>query len=227
MNSPVQLTAFALQDVAGDSLLQETPYPVVAPRTIETLMLVVQYARIEGLKVVVLGAGSSFADNFRLPHHRVLAVMTYRLGGIQQLSPYTIRILSGTSITRLFGSNAITPHRTIGGLIAGGRLDRDSVASLILSHLLTLEIINPEAKIVRLAGPGAASSDDPGLARAVFGSKGHFGVITAIEVARSLPREIKSEPGPEVFTPAASTYESPIKPTDICRLFDPDGLFAW
>ena len=76
MSSPHPMSAFSLPDVAGDALLQEAPYPVIAPRSIEILTMIVQYARIEGLKVMVLGTGSSFADNFRLASANVIAAIS-------------------------------------------------------------------------------------------------------------------------------------------------------
>ena len=227
MISQHQMTAFSLPDVAGDSLVQEFPYPVVAPRSIETLTLVVQYARIEGLKVMVLGTGCSFADNFRLATSKVIAIMTYRLTGMQQVSPLVTRILCGTPLARLFTGDAMTERRTLGGLIAGCQPGREAAAGVVASHLLAVDMINAEAKAVRLAASNTTHVGDPGLANSLFGSQGRAGIITAVEVSRSLPWNLQTESGMNGFMPSLASHDAAIKRTDVIRLLDPDGLFAW
>jgi FAD/FMN-containing dehydrogenase len=187
----------------------------------------VQYARIEGLKVMVLGTGSSFADNFRLASANVIAIMTYRLSGLQQISPFVTRILSGTLLARLFTGDILTERKTLGGLIAGCQPGRDAAAGVVVSRLLAVEMINAEAKVVRLAASNTAHSGDPGLANALFGSQGRAGIITAVEVTRSLPWNLQADSGADGFVPSVASHDAAVKRTDVIRLLDPDGLFAW
>ena len=227
MNPPHQMAAFSLPDVAGDALLQEAPYPVIAPRSVETLTMIVQYARLEGLKVMVLGTGSSFADNFRLSSANVIAIMTYRLNGLQHVSPFVTRILSGTPLARLFTGDIMTERKTLGGLIAGCQPGRDAAAGVVASRLLAVEMINAEAQSVRLAASNTAHSGDPGLANALFGSQGRAGIITAVEVSRSLPWNLQTESATDGLVPSPASHDAVIKRTDVIRFMDPDGLFAW
>lgn len=227
MNSPHALTAFSLRDVAGDTLLQESPYPVVAPRTVEMLALVVQYARIEGKKVMVLGTGSSFAEDFDPVSSEVIAIMTYRLSGVQKLSPFVTRILSGTPVSRVFSGQSLPERKTIGGLIASNLPSSDQAIGALYSRLLTIEMVNADADVIRLAGPNTVHAADPGLANALFGSQGRLGIIAAVEVCRPDMLELSSGNGVTPLGPAIASHESAIRRSDITRTFDPDGLFAW
>jgi FAD/FMN-containing dehydrogenase len=227
MNQSQQLTAFALQDVAGDSLIQESPYPVIAPRTTESLSLIVQYARIEDRKLLVLGPGSSFAEDFNLSSKQVIAVMMYRLSGVEQTSSFAMRILSGTPVDRVCYGMKSAARRTIGGAIGDSVPGQNDVAGAIYGRLLTVEVIDANGKLLRLSGPGHVHRGDPGLAHSMFGSRGRLGIITAVEVAGSLPLVLADLNPDNPRVPSIAAHESPVRRPDISRVLDSDGLFAW
>lgn len=219
-------TVFSLRDIAGGSLIQETPYPVVAPRSTETLALVLQYARIENLRVLPLGTGSSFDSDFQLPTTQIIAVLSGGLSGIEKLSPTGFRVLSGTPVMRLFRSNATHERRTIGGLIAGAAGVREDVEKAIWSNMLKLEMMNGDGELLQFAGPSRASAHDPGLASLLFGSQGRMGVIVSIDLRGPLPLELPEGDARQVGA-ALSPHEAVTRRAELARVLDPNSLFAW
>ncbi len=220
------MTAFSLRDIAGESLIQETPYPVVAPRSMETLALVLHYARVENLHVLPLGTGSSFDSDFQLPNVKVVAVLSGGLSGIEKLSPTGFRILSGTPVARLFRSGAAHERKTLGGLIAGAAGVREDVEKAIWSNMLKIEIMNGDGELLQFAGPSRASAHDPGLASLLFGSQGRMGVIVSVDLRGPLPLEIPENDARPVGA-VLSPNEAVTKRAELARVLDPNGLFAW
>ncbi len=220
------MTAFSLRDIAGESLIQETPYPVVAPRSTETLALVLQYARVENLRVLPLGTGSSFDSDFELPNSKIIAVLSGGFSGIEKLTPTGFRILSGTPLTRLFRVGTVHEHKTLGGLIAGAAGVREDSEKAIWSHLLKLEVMNGDGELLQFAGSNRAAAHDPGLASLLFGSQGRMGIIVSADLRGPLPLET-----PETDTrpvgAVLSPNESVAKRMELARVLDPNGLFAW
>jgi hypothetical protein len=88
-------------------------------------------------------------------------------------------------------------------------------------------MITAEAKVIRLAGSCTAHAGDPGLAKTLFGAKGRMGIITAVEVPRSVAWSLPPREHGDTLVPAASAHDAGIKRADVTRLFDPAGLFAW
>ena len=77
-----------VQQITGAALLQETPYPVVAPTTVEAAAQCVRAAREQRFSVLVLGSGSSFPPDFHVLRENLLALMTIRLTGAQRVSAF-------------------------------------------------------------------------------------------------------------------------------------------
>ena len=221
-----ELTSFTLRDIAGETLIQDHPYPVVAPRSLETLALVVRYAKTEGLRVLPLGTGSSFDSDFKLLNSKIVAVLSAGLTGIQKLSPTGFRVLSGTPLSRLFRGDVSGERKTIGGLIAGFANAQDEFIKALRPRVLVVEMMNGDGKLLRLKGPGAAGADDPGLAQAIFGSQGKMGMITAVELSGPFPLEVPMD-GPRQIGAVLSPNEAVVSRAEIARFFDPDSLFAW
>ena len=220
------LSVSVLRDIAGEHLIQEAPYPVVAPLSLEMLAQILQHARSESLRILPLGMGSSFDQDFKLSYANVIAVMSGGLSGIQRVSAAAFRIAGGTPLSRLLRSDIVHEHKTVGGLIAGASGIHDPVEKALWSRLTAIEVMNSEGKLLRFAGACSSSAEDPGMAQLFFGSQGRLGMITAVELRGPLPLDV------EIFESRTggatlSTFEPALKRTELMRLMDPDGLFAW
>lgn len=217
----------ALRDLVGGGLRQEEPRPVVVPRTVQEAAGCLRVAREFGFVVLPLGSGSSFPADFSLRRENVVAVSSARLTGMERLSPFAVRVLAGTPTSVVLRA-VDSPRRTLGGLICDAPRGH-GVAALgaLWRRLRRIEMITSRGEITDLAGPLCGSTADPALAALVVGSRGRLGLVTALEIAGTVPMVVENETVPRSESLPAGTAESVIARLDAQRVADEAGLFQW
>lgn len=218
-----------LRDLGDGVLLQEQPYPVAAPQSIEQAMDCVAAARAEACVVMPLGSGSSFPKDFRLLRERLLAVMTVRLQGVRQTSPFALYVLSGTSVAAVVGNHTRVSRKTLGGLIAGARAGTDDfMLRLVWRRTRAVDVITGDGRLLTFAGPARCGVSD-NLASWLIGSRGKLGLIVSVDLAPPLPLHVsesseESIPGSLV---GSVDGDSVLGSGDLRSRMDPHGLFQW
>ncbi len=227
MMSTVEFRAL-LHEIEGAAVLQEAPYPVVAPTTIEAAAACVRAARSQHFNVLVLGSGSSFPPDFHVLRENLLALMTIRLTGAQQVSAFTTRVLAGTSAAAVVRGAKEYPRKTVGGLLADSR-DRaaDPVIRELWTRATALEVISSAGELRRHLTVAVSSPDDPGTAELFLGSRGRLGMITALEVSGRLPLDLAENDGERRQGFVGERSEPPLTLMDLQAGLDPDGVFQW
>ncbi|MDD5087257.1 MAG: FAD-binding protein [bacterium] len=219
-----------LRDLGDGVLLQDEPYPVVAPQSIEQLQSCIAAARNEGSVVLPLGNGSSFPKDFSLLRERVLAVMTIRLQGTDYSSPFSVHVASGTPVSAVIADFAGGGRRTLGGLFADARMGTtDPLLRAVWSRTRAIDIITGDARLVTLAGPARCGAHD-GTASWLIGSRGRLGVLVSVELVPPLPVHVMEDLSDEKVRGAAIGpvgESSVLSSGDIRSKLDPHGLFQW
>jgi FAD/FMN-containing dehydrogenase len=216
----------ALQEVVGKGLRQDAFYPVVAPRTAEETAQVVRLARDYQFSVLVLGNESSKPPQLTGLRENILVILNVWLTGIQKLSPFAARVMSGTPVSSVIRDGSEPPRKTLGGLICGTPgAHHDASLRALWPRVRYVEIITAGGDLQRFAAPGAASTDDPAMANLLLGSRGRLGVITAVEVTTPLPIPVTDSS--ERATLGAAVGEPLLSQKDVQSLLDPHGLFQW
>jgi FAD/FMN-containing dehydrogenase len=226
MNDRERLSA-ALRDLIGDGLRQETPYPVVLPRTADEAVQCVRAARDFGFTVLPLGSGSSFAADFTLRRENVMAIAAVRLSGIERISPFTLRIQSGTSVTAVL-RGVESARRTVGGLICELHRGNGLVPfSALWRRVRRVELIDGHGEITEWAGLLCTKNEDFALSSIIPGSRGRLGFVTALDIAGTIPIHVYDESSTLPDSLPAAATESAIGRSDVHRMTDTAGLFQW
>jgi len=217
----------ALRSLVGIGLRQEDPHPVVVPANLEEAAGCLRLAREWDFVVLPLGSGSSFPADFALRRQNVLAVSSARLAGMERLSPFAVRVLSGTPTATVLRA-VDSPRRTLGGLLCGVHRDNGTSAlGALWRRVRRIELINGRGEVCDLAGPLCASTADPALAALVVGSRGRLGFVTALEIAGTAPIVVENETVPRSDSLPAGVAESAVSRLDAQRVADDAGLFQW
>ena len=215
-----------LRGIAGDNLLQETPYPVIAPDREEMLPQILGAARSESFRILLLGTGSSFPGDFSLVRDNVIAITTSKLAGMKAISTGTSRVFAGTSVAQLI-KNANSTRKTVGGLLAWSLNPTSDVALKALwPRLVSLRVLTGKGETKEFFFPSAVSSDDPGLGTLYLGSRGRMGMIVSIDFLSPLPVDVKD--GGQLDKPKEfREVQQVLRRDEAEALFDPEGLFKW
>jgi FAD/FMN-containing dehydrogenase len=217
----------ALRELVGEGLRQDDPYPVAVPASIAEAAACLRLARECGFVVLPLGSGSSFPADFSLRRQNVLAVSSARLAGMERVSPYAVRVLSGTPTAAVLRA-ADSPRRTLGGLLCDvPRGPGVSALGALWRRVRRMEWINSRGETTDLAGPLCMSTTDPALAALVVGSRGRLGFVTALEIAGTAPIVVENETVPRSDSLPAGAAESAVSRLDAQRVADEAGLFQW
>ncbi|RPH95340.1 FAD-binding oxidoreductase [candidate division KSB1 bacterium] len=226
MSAQTELTS-QLREIAEQSILQEEPYPVVAPASVEDATAMIRAARDHSFRVMVLGSGSSFPEDFSLHRSNVMAVLSVKLTGMEPLSPFTVRVYCGTPAAALFENAENLPRRTLGGLLCSiYRSGEESVLSNLWPRIRQLQVITGLGELHHLAGPAGFQAYDCGAANVLLGSRGRLGMITAAELLCPFPIVERNQDG-DSLRAAYGSGETSISRTDLQPLFDSSGLFQW
>lgn len=216
-----------LKEILGKGLRQDASYPVVAPRTPEQTAQAVRVARDHHFNVMVLGNESSKPPQQSSLRENILVILNVWLTGIEKLSPFSVRILSGTPVSSLVRGGSEPPRKTVGGLICGTLgTSEDASLNALWRRARSVEVITASGEIQRFAAPASASMEDPATANLFLGSRGRLGVVASVELTAPLP--IIVEAVGERGAPIKSEYREPlISQREVQMLLDPNGLFQW
>jgi len=217
----------SLREIVGKGLRQDAYYPVVAPKTAGELSQVVRAAREHKFNLLVLGNESSKPPQHSTLRENILVVLNVWLTGIEKLSPFSVRVLSGTPISSVVNGGSAPPRKTLGGLICGASgSHRDVTLRTLWSHVRCLEVITASGELQRFSAPMVASAEDPATANLFLGSRGRLGIVASVELIKPIPIPVLgvSESNTQGTT---ERNESLISHEDVQVLLDPDGLFRW
>ncbi len=99
--------------------MQEKPYPVAAPNSMEALVEIIQTCASLGWRMLPLGSGSSFPPNFALKTERTFAVTTTRLKEVSRLENGRVFCQAGALVSKVLLIETPVERKTIGGLLCG------------------------------------------------------------------------------------------------------------
>jgi len=206
-----------LRNTVGAPILQEDPYVVVAPKSVEAVQLCVASARDFSYRVLVLGSGSSFPLDFSILRENVVAIMTIGLTGIEAVSSPAIRVGSGVSVNSIVDGYASSERRTLGGLIADHRVgSMEPVLGYVWPRVSRLEVLTGDCKVNYFSN----------IATFLIGSRGRLGIITAIEIRASLPIHVSDRVGGKSPS-SVNNGDTAIGGVELRTLLDEHGLFQW
>jgi FAD/FMN-containing dehydrogenase len=226
MSARAELEA-VLKEIVGKGLREDAYYPVVAPRTPEETALVVRAARDHRFSVMVLGNESSKPPQLSSLRDNILVILHVWLTGIQKLSPFSVRVLSGTPVSSVVRDGSEPPRKTIGGLICGTPgAHLDASLRALWPRVRSLEVITANGDVAHFATPAAVSTEDPATANLFLGSRGRLGVVTSVELTTPLPISV-TDASERVSTRKAVSEEPLLSQKDVQLLLDPNGLFQW
>jgi hypothetical protein len=215
-----------LKEFVGEALLQERPYPVVAPRNVETASQAVQIALRNQSNVMVLGSGSSFPPDFSILRQNVLALLMVRMVGVERISPFAVRVLAGTPVSTIL-ADVTADRQTIGGLLADStRPENASALRALWPHIRSIEVLTAGGEVRRIPGCDSGAELRPG-ATLFAGSRGRLGLIISLEITGPVPISPSLNTGDVRATYAAGHGDAIISQRDVQLTLDSSGLFQW
>lgn len=226
MNTKFEFLAM-LREIAGKSLLQDSPYAVVAPDTVELAAQIVRAARDCQFNIMVLGSGSTFPPDFTILRENLLALMTIRLSGVNPVSPFAARVLAGTPLSAIVQDGSVNSRRTIGGVLCDPKSLASRPVRALWARIHAVEVMGKDGALRRFATSAAAGMDDPGTASLLLGSRGRLGLITAVELDTPLPIVPGESDGEKRVGFDLGEGAAALAMKDVQPLLDPDGLFQW
>jgi FAD/FMN-containing dehydrogenase len=211
-----------------ESVLQKEPYPVVAPASAAGVTDAVTVAIKHGYTIMPIGSGSSFAADFAVTRPETVAIMSVRLFGVEAISGFAMRVLAGTPLSAIFHGAALPQRRTVGGFVCGSRgLAEDAYLRWLWPRVRCIEMVTAAGETVRLCAETVADATHPPLASMLIGSRGRFGVVTAVEMFPPLPIAIRTEHLEQQEDIGESRGLSILEFNDLRSAFDKKGAFHW
>lgn len=206
--------------------MQERPYPVASPVTVEAMSAIVHECAEENWRVLPLGSGSSFSPNFSLKTDRTFAITTSRMREVSRLSNGRMYCQPGTLVQKLLLSDQPIQRKTIGGLICGmgDHATRNSARSF-WQTVHCLELIDSKGRTVVMQGPASAQYALGASSALLLESRGKAGIIVGIEFcADVLPIDLGRK---TLCSSAVENIASPIGRQVSFRSADSLSLFDW
>jgi len=218
----------SLRESVGTALIQERPFPVVAPTTMEDAAATVRAASEHGFRVLTLGSGSSFSADFAVRHADTVAVMMAKLVGVSALSPFSMRVLSGTPVRAVLRGAPDNARKTIGGWIAGGRGGlQDAAFRALWRQVRFAEVLDSRGEMRRFASSTQTGSGDTWPAEVLIGSRGRSGAIIALELAPPVPVSAPDTDDEPRAARSDGYGEAVILRRELELVMDGDGVFQW
>ena len=231
-----------LKEKLGDKLAQLDPNAVVIAETAQDAQLVVQLANQHRFQILVLGSGSSFSDNTKIPNN-VVALMMSKLDAPPQWDHenLTITVTAGTKVADLYFALQSNnwEHRflksvsqtTVGGAIAGNITTGESVPGGNLRNLiLGMTIIDPNGQIINWGGKSVKDVAGLDVTSLMFGGGSVLGIIVDVTF-RLIPYPshlFDQHPRHPIRTPHYKILTTPTTEIlrGIYRKLDPNGIFC-
>jgi FAD/FMN-containing dehydrogenase len=215
-----------LREAVGDALVQESPYPVVAPRSVEIAAKTVMLARQNQFHVMVVGSGSSFAADFSVLRNNLLAILTTRLAGVERISPFACRVLSGTPVATVV-RDPDAARKTIGGLLADSpRAENGRALRAFWSRVRAIEALTADGQVHRVTCANSGHSAFP-TATMFRGTRGRLGMITAIELVGPIPIAADVDEAERLVAFNSGRGDPALSQHDLQQALDRDGIFQW
>ncbi len=181
-----------LQEKLGDKLAQLEPNVVVMAEAAQDAQVVVQLANQHRFQILVLGSGSSFSDNTKIPDN-VVALMMSKVDVPLQWDQenLTVTVSAGSKTADLYFALQSNDweHRflknvsqtTVGGAVAGNITTGESVPGGNLRNLiLGMTIINPNGQLIKWGGKSVKDVAGLDISSLMLGSGGVLGVIVDV-----------------------------------------------
>ena len=212
---------------AGDSF-------VIFPDDTDTLARIIKTANRFGIKIVVIGSGSTFDESFRHSENSVF-LSTQRLNSVLYVDKTNMFAefqagciwktefgkLESEGITFPLNIGSMDDKRTFGGIFSSLKND-----SCITNFFTGIEFITADGTLIRYGSRTLKNVAGYDLIKFMAGSTGKFGVITSLTL-RLFPSEDGSCKTVEIKDISAQDHripESRIYKNLILEL-DPNGVF--
>lgn len=203
-------------------------YPVVSPCTAEAAAQVLQIADDEGYRAMLMGTGSSFAEDFSPATDQVIAVFSAQLTGLHKVSAFSTLVRSGTRLEQVVSRTSGFDRKTVGGLLCDEpRRNQALLLHALWSRIIRVHVFGGGSRLHVLSGPRGMTDSDPAMASVFLASRGRLGMIAAVELSDPVPFEIGSSVEQPVPFGEADLGESALSVDAVRSVFDPDGLFRW
>ena len=168
---------------ASFGLMQIKPYPVSSPTTIDALAAIIRMCSEANWRILPLGTGSSFPENFALKSDRTFAVASSRLREMSRLSNGRVYCQPGVSVNKVLLGDSSVQRKTIGGLICGsGDLATRNAAKSFWQTVQCVELIDAKGHTVSLTGP--ASAQQPAFSYSSAARSGSLNRVKTTSAAR-------------------------------------------
>ncbi len=206
--------------------VQERPYPVASPVSVEALVEIVQECGEQNWRVLPLGQGSSFPPNFSLRTERTFAITTAKLRDIARLANGRTYCQPGLAIPKVLLADQPLQRKTMGGLICGtGDLPTRNAARTFWQTVQCVEVIDAKGRTVVLPGPASAQFTLGASSSVLLESRGKAGIIVGIEFcADELPMQLGLK---KLSSTSTENLSSPISRQVSVRSADALSLFDW
>jgi FAD/FMN-containing dehydrogenase len=207
-------------------LMQLTPYPVASPSTVDALAQIVVLCAEANWRVLPLGTGSSFPENFALKSERTFAIATSKLRDVARLTNGRIYCQPGVPANKVVLGDDALQRRTIGGLICGaGDMSTRNAARSFWQTVHCVELIDAKGRTVVVHGPASAQFSLSARSSMLPESRGKAGFIVGIEFcADELPLELGTK---TLGGTPAENLGSPVSRQLSYRGADALSLFDW
>jgi FAD/FMN-containing dehydrogenase len=209
-------------------LMQTNPYPVASPSTVDALSDIVRLCVESNWRVLPLGSGSSFPENFALKSDRTFAIATTKLREVSRLSNGRVYCQPGVLANKIILSDDMLQRKTLGGLICGsGDLKTRNAAKSFWQAVQCVELIDAKGRTVVVAGPASAQYPLSARAAMLLESRGKAGFVVGIEFcADELPVDLDSKQLSATVV-GTENVSSPVSRQLSYRGADALSLFDW
>jgi len=216
------------QEQFGDEpfgLMQEKPYPVAAPATVEAVALILAECARIGWRVLPLGSGSSFPANFSLRSDRTFAITTSRLREISREESGCVYCQPGAPVSKVLLLANKVERKTMGGLLCGtGDTATRNAARELWQRTHSVIVGDGRGRFNKLAGPAAANYALSHGSSLLLESRGKAGIVVGIELdATDLPVELGNRSlcaMSDEQIPVAVSKQMSYRTVDATSLFD-------
>lgn len=207
-------------------LMQLAPYPVASPVNVDALVGIVQQCAELNWRVLPIGQGSSFPQNFSLRSERTFAISTSKLREICRLTNGRTYCQPGTPVQRVLISDHPLHRKTIGGFLCGGGDSSARNAVRSFWHTIQcLEVIDAKGRTMALPGPASPQFQLGPSSSILIESRGKAGIIVGIEFcADELPIDTTTK---KLVSTATDTLTSPLSRQASVRSADALSLYDW
>ncbi len=217
-----------LSEIEGISVLQLEPYAVVSPTSIEATAGVLRMGLASDCRILPLGTGSSFSDEYSLGTRNVIAVLMSGLTGIEQHSAFSVKVMAGTPVSALINKSS-SERVTIGGLLSDGFSPESFQMRTSLSGMLrSIDVLCCDGVVRTFFAEAGVSANRSYPAFAVLGSAGRIGIILSAVFRTPVPIQLDGSIHESRQERSLGGHrEMCLSRSEIAKLFDPVTLFQW